>query len=204
MEDDIYLIELHKRLAQMKNERKKAEQDTKLLDNRLKLLKGEEEKTWKKIANTKKKTNEKALNLQKMAELVRQKEILRENKDRELENRKLMNQHMRNEIKTNVQMKKEEKLRQIREEARLLKLQKQYNQELVKFLKMEEMNNNKTKYETIIGQQQIVEEKKKAFEMERKMKMKMELEKKLLEELRLKEEAEVYIDLISLRVNYNK
>lgn len=44
VENDIYLIELHKRLTMMKKERKKAEQDASLLDNRLKLLKGEEEK----------------------------------------------------------------------------------------------------------------------------------------------------------------
>lgn len=44
LENDIYLIELHKRLVTMKKERKKAEQDAQLLDNRLKLLKGEEEK----------------------------------------------------------------------------------------------------------------------------------------------------------------
>lgn len=43
-ENDIYLIELHKRLTGMKKERKKAECDAQLLDNRLKLLKGEEEK----------------------------------------------------------------------------------------------------------------------------------------------------------------
>ena len=43
-EDDVYLIELHKRLTNMKKDRKKAEQDASLLDNRLKLLKGEEEK----------------------------------------------------------------------------------------------------------------------------------------------------------------
>ncbi len=43
-ENDIYLIELHKRLTQMKKDRKKAENDAQLLDNRLRLLKGEEEK----------------------------------------------------------------------------------------------------------------------------------------------------------------
>lgn len=43
-ENDVYLIELHKRLTNMKKERKKAELDAQLLDNRLKLLKGEEEK----------------------------------------------------------------------------------------------------------------------------------------------------------------
>jgi len=44
VENDIYLIELHKRLTMMKKGGKKAEQDASLLDNRLKLLKGEEEK----------------------------------------------------------------------------------------------------------------------------------------------------------------
>ena len=43
-DNDIYLIELHKRLAMMKKDRKKAEQDASLLGNRLNLLKGEEEK----------------------------------------------------------------------------------------------------------------------------------------------------------------
>jgi hypothetical protein len=44
LENDVYLIELHKRLSSMKKERKKAEMDASLLDNRLKMLKGEEEK----------------------------------------------------------------------------------------------------------------------------------------------------------------
>ncbi len=47
IENDIYLIELHKRLTMMKKDRKKAEQDASLLDNRLKLLIGEEEKVFK-------------------------------------------------------------------------------------------------------------------------------------------------------------
>lgn len=190
-DDDLYLAELHKRLAMMKNERKRAEQDTKLLDNRLNLLKGEEEKTWKKIAQTKKKTNEKIFNLQKMADMLRQREMIKEYKEREIENKKMLNQQMRNEIRHSLQMKKEEKMRQINEEAKLLKMQKQYNEELAKFIKMEEMNNNRNKYETVKGQHMVIEEKKRALEMERKLKIKMELEKKLLEEMRLKEEAEV-------------
>ena len=43
-ENDIYLIELHKRFAQMKKDRKKAENDAQLLHNRLRLLKTEEDK----------------------------------------------------------------------------------------------------------------------------------------------------------------
>ncbi len=98
---------------------------------------------------------------------------------------------MRNEIKNNIHHKREDKLRQINEEVRLLKLQKQYNEELTKYMKMEEINSNKNKYETVKGQKQISEEKKKAMEMEKKLKLKMELERKIMEEIRLKEEAEV-------------
>jgi archaellum component FlaC len=44
LENDLYLIELHKRLTNIKKDRKKAECDANLLDNRLKMLKGEEDK----------------------------------------------------------------------------------------------------------------------------------------------------------------
>jgi hypothetical protein len=44
LEEDLYLLELHKKLTAMKNERKKAEYDAAQLDNRLRLLKGEEDK----------------------------------------------------------------------------------------------------------------------------------------------------------------
>ena len=75
-EEDIYLMQLHKRFIEMKKDRKKAEQDANLLGNRLKLLKGEEEKTWKKIENTRKKTQEKVSNLQKLEEELRKFDLL--------------------------------------------------------------------------------------------------------------------------------
>ena len=73
-ENDFYLMQLHKRFLEMKKDRKKAEQDANLLGNRLNLLKGEEEKTWKKIENTRKKTQEKVTNLQKLEEDLRKKQ----------------------------------------------------------------------------------------------------------------------------------
>jgi hypothetical protein len=45
-ENDIYLLALQKRLASMKKERKKTENDALLLQNRLNLLKGEEDKVF--------------------------------------------------------------------------------------------------------------------------------------------------------------
>lgn len=46
-QDDVYMIELHRKLAMMKQERKLAEKDSQLLFNRLRLLKNEEEKVFR-------------------------------------------------------------------------------------------------------------------------------------------------------------
>jgi hypothetical protein len=126
-----------------------------------------------------------------MAQIMRQKEAIKEQREKEIELKKQMNLRMKTEISSNIQYKRQEKMRQIQEEMRILKLQKQYNMELTKYMKMEEVNSNKSKYETAKGQTMIMEEKKKALEMEKKLKLKLELEKKLLEEFRLKEEADV-------------
>ena len=64
IDEDLYTQELYIRLSQMKQERKKAEENAKLLDNRLNLLKSEEIKTLKNIEFTKKKANDKFQNLQ--------------------------------------------------------------------------------------------------------------------------------------------
>jgi hypothetical protein len=69
------------------------------------------------------------------------------------------------EMQNTMQNKKDDKVRQIQEEAKLLKLQKQYNEELAKFLKIEEQNNNKNRYENIRGQKILMEEKKRAVDV---------------------------------------
>ncbi len=84
LEDDGYLQELQLRLNQMKQERKAAENDAKLLDNRLNMLKNEEDKQWKKIEDKKKKANEKLIHLQNMADLIRQKEMLKQKNEEDI------------------------------------------------------------------------------------------------------------------------
>ena len=68
----------------MKQERKAAENDAKLLDNRLNMLKNEEDKQWKKIEDKKKKANEKLIHLQNMADLIRQKEMLKQKNEEDI------------------------------------------------------------------------------------------------------------------------
>lgn len=72
LENDILLLELHKRLTQMKKDRKKAEQDTDLLNNRLNLLKNEENKVNKLSLNF---TFERLLKKLKLQERKRMKSI---------------------------------------------------------------------------------------------------------------------------------
>ena len=97
---------------------------------------------------------------------------------------------MKQTIKTNIEAKRAEKQRQINEEAKLLKLKKQYNEQLLAYLNAEKLNNNKSKCECIKSQHSIEKERKLILEQERKKRLRAELEKKLLEEYRLKEEAE--------------
>lgn len=69
---------------------------------------------------------------------------------------------------------------------------------MLNIIKIEEMLNNKNKNDFIKSQHKSLQEKKKSQEveeylkqMERKMKLRMELEEKLIEEERLRQEAEV-------------
>ena len=63
-------------------------------------------------------------------------------------------------IKSNIEAKRAEKQRQINEEAKLLKIKKQYNQQLLAYLNAEQINNNKSKCECIKSQHSIEKERK--------------------------------------------
>ena len=190
IDEDEYLMELQFRLTKMRQERKEAEQNAKLLDNRLNMLKKEEDKQWKKIENKKRLANEKLMHVKSMAEMIRQKQLLEMQKEEEIKRKRKVNQEMKQTIKDNTEARRAEKQRQIQEEAKILKLQKEYNRQLLAYLNAEQLNSNKTKCECIKSQYSIEKERKMIMEKERKKRLRAELEKKLLEEYRLKEEAE--------------
>jgi len=191
IDEDLYMQELYLRLAQMKQERKAAEENAKLLDNRVNLLKGEEKKAWKKIENTKKKANEKLEHLQNIVKNNKMKVEVKKKKEKEMMEKKEQNKKMNEDIKNNTRLKKEKLKQQIEEEARLLKIQKIYNKQLINFLNEEKINENKTKCDIIKNQKNYNKEKKKNLDREKRMKLREELEKKLIEEYKLKEEAEL-------------
>ena len=190
IDEDLYMQELYLRLNQMKQERKMAEDNAKLLDNRLNLLKGEEIKRLKNIKNKKKKANEKLQNLKFMVENKNIKNQAKKNKEKELSIKKEQNKLMNKTIKNNTEKNKEKLRRQIEEEAKLLKIQKTYNKQLINFLNEERMNANKARCANIKNEINNRNEKKRMIENEKKRKLREELEKKLIDEYKLKEEAE--------------
>ena len=190
IDEDLYMEELYLRLTQMKQERKKAEENAKLLDNRLNLLKSEEIKTLKKIEITKQKANEKYQNLQFLAKNRNIKNEAKIKKEKDLKLKKEQNKLMTNTIKNNTAMNKAKLKKQIEDEAKLLKIQKIYNKQLINFINEEKLNENKAKYNNIKNEKNCFEEKKRMKNLEKKKKLREELEKKLIEEYKLKEDAE--------------
>ena len=190
IDEDLYMEELYLRLTQMKQERKKAEDNAKLLDNRLNLLKSEEIKTLKKIEITKQKANEKYQNLQFLAKNRNIKNEAKIKKEKDLKLKKEQNKLMTNTIKNNTAMNKAKFKKQIEDEAKLLKIQKIYNKQLINFINEEKLNENKAKYNNIKNEKNCFEEKKRMKNLEKKKKLREELEKKLIEEYKLKEDAE--------------
>ena len=190
IDEDLYLQELYLRLTKMKQERKKAEDNAKTLDNRLNLLKGEEIKVIKKIEMTKKKANDKFQNLQFIAKHNNMKNESKKKKENDFLLKKEQNKLMNETIKNNTKKNKDKLKRHIEEEAKLLKIQKIYNKQLINFLNEEKMNENRTKFEKIKNAKILYEEQKRMNNNEKKRKLREELEKKLIEEYRLKENAE--------------
>ena len=72
---------------------------------------------------------------------------------------------MKSEISLNTKAKRELKMIQILEEARLLKEQKKQNEEMLNIIKIEEMLNNKNKNDYIKSQHKGIIEKKKSQEV---------------------------------------
>lgn len=122
-------------------------------------------KTWKKIANTQKLTNNKLILIQKKQSFVNQRADLKEVRKQEIEVKKQINKNMKAELEESLKLKRELKLNQINEESKLLKEQKEYNKRLINYIKQEELINNKNKFATVKNQKIVSEEKRKEIDV---------------------------------------
>ena len=166
--DDDYLLQLHQYLQEMKKQRKQAELDADLLNGRLRVLKDEEQKTLKKIEVTRRKTENKMNRLQAQEEDLKRKMEFRNRKQQELERLREQNKKAKENNRLAIMMKQEERRRQMEEDIRNLKETKKNNEELRKYMEVEELSNKKTQADYIKSQQIIAEEKRRAIELEKK------------------------------------
>ena len=81
------MMELHTKLSNMQKERKDAQSQAKMLNNRVNMLKNQERKNLQKIENDKKLVNNKILHLQQMVENKKIIEERKKVKQMELENK---------------------------------------------------------------------------------------------------------------------
>lgn len=195
-DEDEYLKELQTKLIQAKHERKKTEKEADILDNRLNKLKIEEENELKKIENISKKVQEKIEKYKFLSNNINQQNFLKQIKQAEIEEKKKKNQKMKEEIKKNIETKKNERSQQVKEEAKLFKLYKQYNENLKEVINSENFKNNKTKWQIIKGQHILDKERKIASEYEKKLKLRDELQQRLIREIELRDQAKAEKDKV--------
>ena len=195
-DEDEYLKELQTILIQAKHERKKTEKEADILDNRLNKLKIEEENELKKIENISKKVQEKIEKYKFLSNNINQQNFLKQIKQAEIEEKKIKNQKMKEEIKKNIETKKNERSQQVKEEAKLFKLYKQYNENLKEVINSENFKNNKTKWQIIKGQHILDKERKIASEYEKKLKLRDELQQRLIREIELRDQAKAEKDKV--------
>ena len=72
--DDSYIIRLHQKLQNVKQQRKRCEKEAALVNGRVNCLKNEQAKTLKKIELTKKKTHEKVMSIERQQNKMRDKD----------------------------------------------------------------------------------------------------------------------------------
>ena len=133
--DDDYLVQL---------QRKQAEQDTNLLDNRIKCLRNEEEKANKRNEDLHKTTQKKIVSIQQQEEDLRKKLEFRERKQRELEQKREQNKQLKENNRMEILLKQEENRKKLEDDLNNLKVLKKANMEMKNYQKIEDLQNKKT------------------------------------------------------------
>ena len=142
--DDDYSVQLHNELKKTKLQRKQAEQDTNLLDNRIKCLRNEEEKANKRNEDLHKTTQKKIVSIQQQEEDLRKKLEFRERKQRELEQKREQNKQLKENNKMAILLKQEENRKKLEDVLNNLKVLKKANMEMKNYQKIEDLQNKKT------------------------------------------------------------
>ena len=187
-DDDYYILELHRKLAEKREIRKISEQGVKILNGRVRCLKEENKKTLAKIDITLKKTKEKELAIEYNKSRSKEKKEFLQKKEDNLKLQKQKNQFQKLVTQTNILNNRENLILQNQRKGQQLKAQKKDNENIIKENELNTKIFKKNKIEVLRSQSKINNQKKKILDMSKKEKLIKDLEKKINLELQKKKE----------------
>eukprot|EP00340_Litonotus_pictus_P003833 CAMPEP_0170521030 /NCGR_PEP_ID=MMETSP0209-20121228/6362_1 /TAXON_ID=665100 ORGANISM="Litonotus pictus, Strain P1" /NCGR_SAMPLE_ID=MMETSP0209 /ASSEMBLY_ACC=CAM_ASM_000301 /LENGTH=250 /DNA_ID=CAMNT_0010807673 /DNA_START=13 /DNA_END=765 /DNA_ORIENTATION=- len=194
---DVQLMELQKKLSSVKTERKKAEELIGCLENRMKLLKGEEIKALRKVAQTKNQTMNRTTMLEKLESTVnfriKNQEIIDKKKILVRERNRTVKSENLNRIKDN----KEIKIKRLQEDTGKRKEIQNTHSSIIREIKTARQNTNKSKSDIIRAFKQVSKDKREGFNSERKLKLRNIITDRYGKENKRKEEAEKTIQKLT-------
>lgn len=178
------------KLAEAKQMRKRADEDARLLANRIALLKQEEMKAQKKIEETRRKAQE-ILNLRsRNTEILKEKEEKRKQAEEEERIRTEQNKQARNHYKNSKIQKSMVRQNRAASEVNSLKNSRKQNLEIIENMKTQDLIQKATIRNLIKSQHKEAEERRKKIERDRKEKARIETEKRIEEENRMRRTRE--------------
>ena len=188
--DDEYILELHKKLEEKREQRKISEQNVKILNGRVRCLKDENKKMCAKIDLTKKKTKEKEIAINNHRSRSKEKEELQEKKKKDLKILTLKNRYQKLITQTNLINTKENLFLKNKLKGQISKAQKIDNENIKKENELNTKIINKNKTEVARFQTNNNNQKKKIAEIKKKEELIKSLEAKINMENMKKKELE--------------
>lgn len=174
------------KLTEAKQMRKRADEDARLLANRIALLKQEELKAQKKIEETRRKAQE-ILNLRnRNTEVLRKKEEERLQREEEERQRLEEIKKFKESKQTNNYQKNMMRQNRAISEANAIKTSRKQNLETIQNFKQQDLVQKATMRNLIKSQKREAEEKKKKFERDRIERTRIETEKKIEQENKMR------------------
>jgi hypothetical protein len=180
----------HTKLAEAKQMRKRADEDARLLSNRIALLKQEEMKAMKKIEETRRKAQEIMEARNRNLEEQRKREEARKQKEDEENFKMEQNRKNRERIRYLKDQANQYRLNKAFIDVQSLKKTKEKNIKTIEEIRNEELAEKIQLKQQIKNQQREAEEKKRKILEEKREKARLENERKVEEENRLRRERE--------------
>merc|ERR1712098_785749 len=192
-EDEINGVNESSRKLAAKHARKRAEDDAKLLANRIALLKAEEQKAWKKIEETRNRAAQIMKLRQRNAETSQAKLARKHQIDNDVIEKQNHNRTIKDQQKLAVENSKNQYKYKLCTDVDNMRTTQSHQKAQIAMQKQEDSIKNTASKVEIRQQQKEWEARKRRIEEEKRQKAKMDVENKIMQEnrLRLQREADI-------------